>query len=226
MAVSNRARRIQKELEDIAKDKACAISVAPVDPADMTHLRGTFTGPEDTPYHGGTYHIDINIPATYPFHPPHMKFLTRIWHPNISSQTGAICLDTLSNAWSPVLTIKSALLSLQSLLCTPEPKDPQDAEVARMYMSEPDEYTRKAHEWAVVHAGAPRKENPAGPSSGKAGAETAHKKQRTGPGPGEEVEDDSARQVAPFCFQTPKLPPRSTKGGEEGMAGLCCVDVC
>ena len=47
---------------------------------------------------------------------------------------GAICLDTLSSQWSPVLTIKSALISLQSLLSTPEPKDPQDAEVAGMLM--------------------------------------------------------------------------------------------
>lgn len=30
--------------------------------------------------------------ARYPFEPPRMRFMTKIWHPNISSQTGAICL--------------------------------------------------------------------------------------------------------------------------------------
>lgn len=69
---------------------------------------------------------------------------------------GAICLDTLSTAWSPVLTIKSALLSLQSLLSTPEPKDPQDAEVANMLLLTPKEFERVAREWAVIFAGAPR----------------------------------------------------------------------
>jgi ubiquitin-conjugating enzyme (huntingtin interacting protein 2) len=67
-----------------------------------------------------------------------MKFDTRIWHPNISSQTGAICLDILKNEWSPALSIRTALLSLQALLCSPEPgilpfiipDDPQDAVVA------------------------------------------------------------------------------------------------
>ena len=36
--------------------------------------------------------MDILIPQEYPFEPPKMKFITKIWHPNVSSQTGAICL--------------------------------------------------------------------------------------------------------------------------------------
>jgi ubiquitin-conjugating enzyme (huntingtin interacting protein 2) len=173
----NRTRRIAKELADIHADAHSQITAEPVGGQDdVTHLRGIFPGPPDTPYAGGTYKVDIKIPTDYPFRPPLMKFETKVWHPNVSSQTvsgpidarlrykhgcsliwfqGAICLDTLSSAWSPVLTIKSALISLQSLLSTPEPKDPQDAEVANMMLQRPQEFQRVAREWAVIYAGAP-----------------------------------------------------------------------
>ncbi|TGO51475.1 hypothetical protein BOTNAR_0355g00160 [Botryotinia narcissicola] len=155
---SNRMRRIAKELNDIANDPGAQIFCQTRDgnDSDLTNLRGSFPGPPDTPYEGGTYLVDIKIPNEYPFKPPHINFSTKVWHPNVSSQTGAICLDTLSSAWSPVLTIKSALLSLQSLLSEPEPKDPQDAEVVNMLINHPKEFREKARDWAIHYAGAPR----------------------------------------------------------------------
>lgn len=81
-----------------------------------------------------------------------MKFETRIWHPNISSQTGAICLDILKDEWSPALTIRTALLSLQALLCAPQPDDPQDAVVASQYKGNKSEFDATAREWTRLHA--------------------------------------------------------------------------
>ena len=86
-----------------------------------------------------------------------MKFITKVYHPNVSSQSGAICLDILKDAWSPVLTLKSTLISLQSLLCSPEPNDPQDAEVAKHYMTSRSSFDETARYWAITYAGAPRK---------------------------------------------------------------------
>lgn len=81
-----------------------------------------------------------------------MKFVTKVWHPNISSQTGAICLDILKDQWSPALTIKTALLSLQALLSCPEPTDPQDAVVAEQYLKEKSKFDETAREWTEKYA--------------------------------------------------------------------------
>ncbi len=45
------------------------------------------------------------------------------------------------------LTIRTALLSLQALLCNAEPDDPQDAVVATMYKRDRAEFNRTAKEW-------------------------------------------------------------------------------
>merc|ERR1711879_442055 len=96
--------------------------------------------------------IDIDVPDDYPYNPPKMKIDTKIWHPNISSQTGAICLDVLGKEWSPRLTIRTALLSIQALLSAPEPSDPQDAEVAEMYKTNLELFTQTAKYWTESFA--------------------------------------------------------------------------
>lgn len=195
---TNRTRRIAKELQDIQNDTDSQIFCEPANGSDTTKLRASFPGPPDTAYEGGTFIVDITVPMDYPFRPPVMSFSTKLWHPNVSSQTvclplffppstkfrsrihprpftppirthqtnqsssqpqGAICLDTLGSAWSPVLTIKSALISLQSLLSDPEPKDPQDAEVAAMLLNNPEQFQQKAREWSIRFAGAPKVTN-------------------------------------------------------------------
>jgi len=96
--------------------------------------------------------VDIEIKGVYPFEPPKMRFKSKIWHPNVSSQNGAICLDILKDQWSPALTIKTALLSLQALLCSPEPNDPQDAVVAKQYLNDMPLFEQTARHWTRTYA--------------------------------------------------------------------------
>jgi ubiquitin-protein ligase len=72
---------------------------------------------KETPCDGCTFAIDIDIELTnYPFEPPKMKFDTTVSQSNVSSRTGAICLEFLQWEWSPALTIKATLLTVQALL--------------------------------------------------------------------------------------------------------------
>ncbi|XP_057972591.1 ubiquitin-conjugating enzyme E2 27 [Malania oleifera] len=144
--------RVQKELQECNRDvDVSGISVKPK--ADnLTRLVGTIPGPVGTPYEGGTFTIDIALPDGYPFEPPKMQFATKVWHPNISSQSGAICLDILKDQWSPALTLKTALLSIQALLSSPEPDDPQDAVVAQQYRREYQTFVGTARYWTETFA--------------------------------------------------------------------------
>lgn len=152
--------RLTKELDEVSRlDDNSGVCATPIDPSNFRHLIGTIRGPVGTPYESGVFDIDVVIPNQYPFEPPKMKFITKIWHPNISSQTGAICLDVLKDQWSPALTIKTALLSLQALLCSPEPDDPQDAQVARMYKKNIEEFNDTAKFWTDTYAKKTSKED-------------------------------------------------------------------
>ncbi|CAD7955446.1 unnamed protein product [Amoebophrya sp. A25] len=147
-------KRLEKELQDMRAKNAQEGGAVTADAVgeNIQLWEGKILGPEDSPYNGGIYKINIEIPDDYPYNPPKMKFATKIWHPNISSQTGAICLDVLGKEWSPALSIRTALLSIQALLSAPEPDDPQDAEVAKQYKSSRDEFLSTARYWTETYA--------------------------------------------------------------------------
>ncbi|CAE8711203.1 unnamed protein product, partial [Polarella glacialis] len=54
--------------------------------------------------------------------------------------------------WSPALTIRTALLSIQALLSAPEPDDPQDAEVAEMFKHNRELFNQTAKYWSETFA--------------------------------------------------------------------------
>ncbi|KAK9806954.1 hypothetical protein WJX72_008637 [[Myrmecia] bisecta] len=143
--------RVQKELKEIERDKASGVTVQVIG-SNLQRLTGTVQGPADTPYSGGVFIVDIQLDDQYPFTPPKMRFTTKVWHPNVSSANGAICLDILKDQWSPALTLKTALLSLQALLSSPEPDDPQDAVVAKQYLSDYPSFQRTARQWTDTYA--------------------------------------------------------------------------
>mmetsp|Transcript_1804 Transcript_1804/g.5256 ORF Transcript_1804/g.5256 Transcript_1804/m.5256 type:complete len:194 (-) Transcript_1804:342-923(-) len=143
--------RIQKELKEIERDTASGVTVELLG-NDIRRMKGCLQGPKDTPYENGCFYVDIQLDDSYPFTPPKMRFITKVWHPNVSSANGAICLDILKNKWSPALTLKTALLSLQALLASPEPDDPQDGVVAKQYLTEKDVFDQTAKQWTESYA--------------------------------------------------------------------------
>ena len=70
--------RIQKEIADFKKGADTSGITLEIDSSNPRHFVGVINGPPDTPYGGGVFRIDINIPSDYPFGPPKMKFITKV----------------------------------------------------------------------------------------------------------------------------------------------------
>ena len=143
-------KRIKKELDEIEKDPPSNCSAGP-DGSDMFHWKATIMAPNDSPYAGGLFFLDITFPLDYPFRPPKVNFITRIYHPNINSN-GVICLDILKDQWSPALTISKVLISISSLLTDANPSDPLVPEIAQLYTSNRKKYEDTAREWTKKYA--------------------------------------------------------------------------
>jgi ubiquitin-conjugating enzyme E2 N len=144
------SRRILKETERLTKSPVPGISAAPRR-ENQRHFDISIAGPSGSPYEGGLFQLEMFLPAEYPMVPPKVRFLTKIYHPNID-RLGRICLDILKDKWSPALQIDKVCLSIQLLLQAPNPDDPLDNKVAEKWKSNEQTAIATAAEWTRRHA--------------------------------------------------------------------------
>jgi ubiquitin-conjugating enzyme E2 D/E len=85
--------RVQKEYNNFQKNPPRNCFCGLVE-GDLFHWEVGLTGPENTPYAGGVFLLDINLKNGYPYRCPKISFITKIYHPNISEK-GEICLNIL-----------------------------------------------------------------------------------------------------------------------------------
>lgn len=160
------------------------ISATPHDD-NLRYFDVTIDGPSQSPYEGtwgacdklqlfadkhigGVFKLELFLPDDYPMTPPKVRFLTKIYHPNID-RLGRICLDVLKSEfvvlpclswtllthlgnWSPALQIRTILLSIQALLGAPNPDDPLANDVAQAWKENQAQAIQTAQEWTQQYA--------------------------------------------------------------------------
>ena len=56
--------RVHKELREVESSKHLSGVSVELIGEDLTHMHGRLNGPEDTPYQGGLFLLDISLPCT------------------------------------------------------------------------------------------------------------------------------------------------------------------
>lgn len=143
-------RRIIKETQRLMQEPVPGISAVP-DEQNARYFHVIVFGPEDSPFEGGLFKLELFLPEDYPMSAPKVRFITKIYHPNID-RLGRICLDILKDKWSPALQIRTVLLSIQALLSAPNPDDPLANDVAELWKVNEAEAIRNAKEWTQRYA--------------------------------------------------------------------------
>jgi ubiquitin-conjugating enzyme E2 R len=102
-------------------------------------------GPPKTLYEGGYFKASLRFPTNYPYSPPAMRFLTKVWHPNVY-ENGDLCISILHppvddphsgemacERWNPTQSVRTILMSVISLLNEPNTSSPANVDASVMF---------------------------------------------------------------------------------------------
>ncbi|MFX0173668.1 MAG: ubiquitin-conjugating enzyme E2 variant [Candidatus Hodarchaeota archaeon] len=174
------SRRLREEFKRMLKTyppKTSPIKWQIID-NDLHHYSAWIKGKKGTPYDGGTWEIHVDLPNEYPFRPPIVNFLTRIWHPNIAigktqwKWGSNVCLSLVNwnnlgkaGGWKETITLPSVFEHIDMMLDVyratgdadfPEylvdPGDPFNPEAGKEMQTNFEKYWNKAVEWTNQYA--------------------------------------------------------------------------
>ena len=154
--------RLAKELEQLTKDPIEGILFG-ADSDNLFRWKFTIYGLKGTPYEGGIYEGEIIFPQTYPFDPPKVRFLTKIFHPNVYNGSadegkyniGDLCISILHKGtdltsgehelerWRPIQTVRTIFLSILVLLNEPNPDSAANVDAAKLYRENKKAFIQK-----------------------------------------------------------------------------------
>ncbi|CAD7683190.1 unnamed protein product [Nyctereutes procyonoides] len=130
--------RIIKETQYLLAEPVPGIKAEP-DESNARYFHVVIAGPQDSPFEGGTFKLELFLPEEYPMAAPKVRFMTKIYYPNVD-KWGRICLDILKDKWCPALL--SAL----------NPDDPLANDVAEQWKTNEAQAIETARAWTRLYA--------------------------------------------------------------------------
>nr|BAD12885.1 putative ubiquitin-conjugating enzyme 11 [Oryza sativa Japonica Group]BAD13005.1 putative ubiquitin-conjugating enzyme 11 [Oryza sativa Japonica Group] len=146
-------RIIRNELRLLWRDPPPYLRPGPEPVTDPFHWEVVIDGPAGTPYAGGTFPVDIQLPAAgYPFVHPKVTFKTLVYHPNIDEE-GNMVLD--AESWSCATKLRGLLIGFVSVLYDPLLDYPINYDIAEQYAYDYERYEAEARAWTREFSSAP-----------------------------------------------------------------------
>jgi ubiquitin-conjugating enzyme E2 R len=144
-ASSSAVRALALEMKSLQEDPLEGIRSRLVNEDNLFEWEVALFGPPDTLYQGGYFKAHMKFPTDYPYSPPSIRFVTKVWHPNVY-ENGDLCISILHppthdpqsgelpcERWNPTQSVRTVLLSVVSLLNEPNTYSPANVDASVMF---------------------------------------------------------------------------------------------
>ena len=145
------AKRLGRELQRFQNNPPAWASPPILVGDDMYKWKVQLQGPEGTAYATGNFTLIIEIPTDYPFKPPTCTFETTVYHPNVKTDTGEICMQSIIDSWSPQLKIEAVLETIRNLLAEPNLENPLEPSIGDQYKNKKSKFDDTVKKYIAKH---------------------------------------------------------------------------
>lgn len=135
--------RLQDDYRQLLRNPHPSGSASPREKDRPFVWDATIFGPENTPWEGGLFSLELRFSFQHPNRAPFARFISKTFHPNITAD-GIPALDLIQTRWNPGTKVGTILDELQKMLASPNSIYPVNIEVARLYQGNRREYERRA----------------------------------------------------------------------------------
>ena len=140
---------IREELDRIKTSQLLShigCSAGPQKKTDIFKWNVLLKGPKKTCYENALFKLLLTFPNNYPEDPPDIKFVTKIYHPNVSIDDGTICVSSKANDWDKNRNIINVIYSIYDLLKKPNLSHGLNKEALLLYKNDYEGFQKKVKE--------------------------------------------------------------------------------